>query len=104
MVNVPPCTSSGFSFLLRARVRWHSVVPQAVRYQLEMEMALTMLAGLADGTFRPDLDREQTQVMLQCLLAGASVSRGEMFRQLQQGVERWLLTEEIWKATRGAEQ
>jgi AcrR family transcriptional regulator len=61
-------------------------------------------AGLADGTFRQELDREQTQVMLQCLLAGASVSRGEMFNQLQQGVERWLLTEEIWKATRGTEQ
>jgi TetR/AcrR family transcriptional regulator, regulator of cefoperazone and chloramphenicol sensitivity len=60
--------------------------------------------GLAVGTFRPELDREETQVMLQCLLAGASVSRGGMFEQLQQGVERWLLTNEVWEATRGAEQ
>lgn len=61
-------------------------------------------AGLADGTFRPKLDLEQTQVMLMCVLSGAMSSRDDEFRQLQQGVERWLLTREIWEATRGAKQ
>lgn len=60
--------------------------------------------GLAEGTFRPELDLVATQVMLMCAIGGAMSCRGDEFWLLQQGVERWLLTKEIWEATRGAEQ
>lgn len=60
--------------------------------------------GIAEGTFRRDLDREEVLVMLLCMFSGASRSRGNEFEALQRGIERWLLTEEVWKATRGAEQ
>jgi len=60
--------------------------------------------GMAEGTFRGDLHQEEVLVMLLCMFSGASRSRGGEFEALQRGIERWLLTEEVWKATRGAEQ
>ena len=61
-------------------------------------------AGLADGSFRPGLNLQVTQVMLMCVLSGAMSCRGDEFRQLQRGVERWLLRKEVWEATRGVKQ
>lgn len=60
--------------------------------------------GIAEGTFRPELGKEETLTMLQCLLAGATTCRGDEFETAKRGIERWLLTEEAWKATRGAER
>jgi AcrR family transcriptional regulator len=67
-----------------------------------LEELVTM--GLADGTFRAELSREETVVMLLCVLFGAGACRGDEFRRLQQMVEQWLLSEEVWEATRGAKQ
>jgi|SRR5579862_2025054 len=61
-------------------------------------------AGMADGTFRPDLGIQEALVMLQCMLSGAASCRGDEFEVVKQGIERWLLTEEVWKATRGGEK
>jgi AcrR family transcriptional regulator len=63
-----------------------------------------VVAGLAEGTFRSELNPEETLAMLLCVFSGASARRDNDFDDVQRGVERWLLTEEIWKATRGAEQ
>ena len=60
--------------------------------------------GIAEGTFRPELGKEETLTMLQCLLAGAAVCSGDDFETAKRGIERWLLTEDVWKATRGAER
>ena len=59
-------------------------------------------AGIAEGTFRQDLDKQEALAMLLCLLSGAA-SWGDEFGTVKRGIERWLLTEEVWKATRGAE-
>jgi BetI-type transcriptional repressor, C-terminal len=61
-------------------------------------------AGIAEGSFRQDLDKEEMLTMLISLLSGASSCRGEDFNRLTQGIERWLLTEEAWKTTRGAQK
>jgi hypothetical protein len=42
--------------------------------------------------------------MLLSMISGATSCRGDQLEAMQHGIERWLLTEEIWKATRGAEQ
>src|SRR5271156_6160051 len=39
--------------------------------------------GIAEGTFRRDLDREEVLVMLLCMFSGASKSRGNEFEALQ---------------------
>jgi len=59
--------------------------------------------GIAEGTFRPELGKEETLTMLQCLLSGATNCRRDEFETAKRGIERWLLTEEAWKATRGVE-
>jgi len=59
-------------------------------------------SGIADGSFRQDLSREELLTMLICMLSGASACREDEFERLTEGIERWLLTEEVWKATRGA--
>jgi hypothetical protein len=41
--------------------------------------------------------------MLLSMFSGAGSCQGNEFEAMQRGIERWLLTEEIWKATRGAE-
>ena len=61
-------------------------------------------AGIADGSFRQDLGREEMLTMLICLLSGASSCGGDDLDRLTEGIERWLLTEEVWKATRGAQK
>jgi len=61
-------------------------------------------AGLAEGTFRSELDPEETLAMLHCVFLGASTRQENDFGDVQRAVERWLLTEAIWQATRGAEQ
>lgn len=63
-----------------------------------------VVAGLAEGTFRSELNPEETLAMLLCVFSGASARRDNDFDDVQRGVERWLLTEEIWAATRGVEQ
>ena len=60
--------------------------------------------GMKEGTFRGDLDREEVLGMLLSMFSGAGSCRGNEFEAMQRGIERWLLTAEIWKATRGAEQ
>ena len=57
-------------------------------------------AGIADGSFRQELGKEEMLTMLISLLSGASICRGDEFERLTDGIERWLLTEEVWKATR----
>jgi AcrR family transcriptional regulator len=57
--------------------------------------------GIAEGTFRQEFGKEETLTMLQSLLSGASICRGNEFEAMQRGVERWLLNDEVWKATRG---
>ncbi len=61
-------------------------------------------AGLAEGTFRSELNPDETLATLLCVFSGASARQEIDFDDVQQGVERWLLTDEIWKATRGTEQ
>jgi len=61
-------------------------------------------SGIEQRAFRQDLDREEMLTMLICLLSGASSCRGDQLRALTEGIERWLLTEEVWKATRGAQE
>ena len=46
--------------------------------------------------------RKRFSTMLMCMLSGAA-SWGDEFGTVKRGIERWLLTEEVWKATRGAE-
>jgi AcrR family transcriptional regulator len=60
--------------------------------------------GMKEGTFRGDLDREEVLAMVLSMFSGAASCRGNEFEAMQRGIERWLLTEEIWKATRGVEQ
>ena len=62
-----------------------------------------VIDGMKEGTFRGDLDREDVLAMLLSMFSGAGSCRGNEFEAMQRGIERWLLTEEIWKATRGAE-
>jgi AcrR family transcriptional regulator len=61
-------------------------------------------AGIAEGTFRQDLSKDEILTMLMCMMSGAANCRGDEFERVKQGIERWLLTEEVWKATRGAER
>jgi TetR/AcrR family transcriptional regulator, regulator of cefoperazone and chloramphenicol sensitivity len=61
-------------------------------------------AGIAEGTFRKDLGKEKALVMLMCMLGGAESCRGDEFEVLKQGIERWLLSEDVWQATRGVEK
>jgi TetR/AcrR family transcriptional regulator, regulator of cefoperazone and chloramphenicol sensitivity len=61
-------------------------------------------AGIAEGSFRQDLNKEEMLTMLICLLSGATSCRGDEFERLTQGIERWLLTAEVWKSTRGAQK
>ena len=61
-----------------------------------------VVCGLAEGTFRQELGKEEILTMLLCLLSGAA-SWGDEFGTVKRGIERWLLTEKVWKATRGAE-
>jgi TetR/AcrR family transcriptional regulator, regulator of cefoperazone and chloramphenicol sensitivity len=70
------------------------------RHGLEEMMA----SGIADGTFRPELDRTEALTMLMCIFSGAGICRGNEFEKVQTGIERWLLTDEVWKATRGEKQ
>jgi TetR/AcrR family transcriptional regulator, regulator of cefoperazone and chloramphenicol sensitivity len=63
-----------------------------------------VVSGLAEGTFRQELGKEEILSMLLCLLSGAASSRGNDLETVTQGIERWLLSDEVWKATRGAEQ
>jgi AcrR family transcriptional regulator len=58
-------------------------------------------AGIAERTFRQDLSKEEVLTMLMCMLSGAASCRGTEFELLTQGIERWLLREDVWKATRG---
>jgi TetR/AcrR family transcriptional regulator, regulator of cefoperazone and chloramphenicol sensitivity len=58
-------------------------------------------AGIAEGTFRQDLSKEELLTMLMCMLSGGASCRGAEFALLKQGIERWLLRDEVWKATRG---
>jgi TetR/AcrR family transcriptional regulator, regulator of cefoperazone and chloramphenicol sensitivity len=61
-------------------------------------------AGIAEGTFRRELGKDETLTMLQCLLSGAASCRADEFETAKRGIERWLLTEEVWKATREREE
>jgi AcrR family transcriptional regulator len=61
-------------------------------------------AGMGEGTFRQDLGMEEALVMLLCMLSGATSCRGDEFEAVKHGIEHWLLSEEVWKATRGAEK
>lgn len=61
-------------------------------------------AGLANGTFRRELGPQETLAMLMGMFSGAGSCRDEDFDSVQRGVERWLLTEDVWQATRGAGQ
>jgi AcrR family transcriptional regulator len=61
-------------------------------------------AGMADGTFRRDLGLKEALMMLLCMLAGAASCRGDEFELMKQGIEHWLLSEEVWKVTRGVER
>ena len=61
-------------------------------------------AGIGEGSFRQDLGKAEMLTMLICLLSGALSSRGDEFERLTRGIERWLLTDEVWKATQGAEK
>lgn len=70
------------------------------RHGLEEMMA----SGIADGTFRPELDPTESLTMLMCLLSGSGICRGNEFQALRTGIERWLLTDEVWNATRGGQQ
>lgn len=56
--------------------------------------------GLAEGTFRPELDAEETIVMLMAAFSGLGDRWGEEFDLLGRAMERWLLTDEVWNATR----
>jgi len=60
-------------------------------------------AGIAEGTFRQDLSKDEILALLMCMMSGAAICRGDEFGTVKRGIERWLLTEEVWKATRGAE-
>jgi AcrR family transcriptional regulator len=61
-------------------------------------------AGIADGSFRNELDPEETLATLLCVFSGAGSCRGNEFEGVQRQVEGWLLTEEVRQATRGAKQ
>jgi hypothetical protein len=63
-----------------------------------------VVSGLEEGTFRRELGREEILTMLLCLLSGAANCRGDEFEAVARGIERWLLSDEVWKATRGAER
>jgi AcrR family transcriptional regulator len=52
-------------------------------------------AGVADGTFRQDLDLEATIPMLMAVFAGDSSVGIEQLENIQRGVEEWLLAPEI---------
>ncbi len=52
-------------------------------------------AGVADGTFRQDLDLQATIPMLMAVFAGDSSVGIEEFQNIQRGVEEWLLAPEI---------
>lgn len=58
-------------------------------------------AGIADGTFRQDLDKEEVLGMLLSMFSGAASCRGDEIEAVHRGIERWLLSEEVWKATGG---
>jgi AcrR family transcriptional regulator len=69
-----------------------------------MNLKQMVEAGIADGTFRNDLDTEEVLGMLMSMFSGASICRGNEFEAVQRGIERWLLSDEVWKATRGVER
>jgi TetR/AcrR family transcriptional regulator, regulator of cefoperazone and chloramphenicol sensitivity len=59
-------------------------------------------AGVADGTFREDLDPAAAIPMLMAIFAGDSSVGVEEFRNIQRGVEEWLLAPEIKTELQGA--
>lgn len=62
--------------------------------------------GLADGTFRPELELTDTVDMLTATLTGwntGGMAGQSSLNSLQRSVERWLLTDEVWKKTREAQ-
>lgn len=61
-------------------------------------------AGIADGTFRSELNPEEMLATLLCVFSGAGSCRDNEFDGVQREIERWLLTKEVWQATRGAKQ
>jgi AcrR family transcriptional regulator len=68
------------------------------RHGLEQMVA----EGIADGTFRQELDKEEVLGMLLSMFSGAGSCRGNEFETVKQGIEHWLLSDSVWKATRGA--
>lgn len=60
--------------------------------------------GNAEGTFRSDLDPGEVLAMLLSIFSGSGSCRGDEFEAVKAGIERWLLTDEVWKATRGEQK
>jgi len=57
--------------------------------------------GIAEGTFRQDLNPRQTVPMLMAVLAGDSHVGIEELENIQRGVEEWLLAPEVKKELKG---
>jgi len=66
-----------------------------------MNLKQMVVGGIADGTFRKDLDTEEVLGMLMSMFSGSSICCGSELEAMQRGIERWLLSDEVWKATRG---
>jgi AcrR family transcriptional regulator len=84
--NRDPAVKAALSSLVSS---WRSWVESIVRQ------------GIADRTFRQDLDVETTIPMLMAVFAGDSSVGIEELQNIQRGVEEWLLATEVKKEVEG---
>jgi len=79
-------------------------VVETMHWHWRLGLEQMVEAGIAEGTFRQDLSKDEILTLLICMMSGATICRGDEFTFVKQGIERWLLNEKVWKATRGAEK
>ena len=79
-------------------------VVEMMHWHWKLGLEQMVEAGVAEGTFRQDLSKDEILTLLICMMSGATICRGDEFQFVKQGIERWLLNEKVWKATRGAEK
>ncbi|HZD50703.1 MAG TPA: TetR/AcrR family transcriptional regulator [Silvibacterium sp.] len=60
--------------------------------------------GIAEGTFRQDLDPQETIPTLMAVLAGDSFVGIEELHNIQRGVEEWLLAPEVKEELKGEKE
>jgi AcrR family transcriptional regulator len=59
-----------------------------------------VLEGIADGTFRADIDREAMLAMLMSIFSGIAVAGGDKIGEIERSTESWILSEKLKKQLR----